>query len=387
MTILSEYEELCEGDFIRAVDNVLYTQYRLPVLPTSQYYNMCFLPRPLPSFQNLKSQVLPMFAPCQQDGLKGPQVAEEGNAASRGELLDMIDVYGFCDGNANNSVDEYRRRFLDRRTPPRGVFVLTLVTEGYWCSPLYCEELFVLEYTCFGMDAADFFGQFATTELAIAYLQNRRIIAQNAPNCNAIGSNRPMTLIKQSSTFDGVIWRCPAHKGCKKSIRDGSFLSGQHISFKIFLMLAYYWAYSVSVGIAAVEAKVSKRRLGFLEFVPDRTRNTLLPIIERSVLPGTEIHSDEWAAYRAIPAIPVIPPYRHLTMNHSENFVSPLTGVHNNVECFWKNVKQKLKKMSGTCDAHVPSYMDEFMWRQLNGKKTRTAFDNLLDQIAAFYPV
>jgi len=38
------------------------------------------------------------------------------------EYCDMDIVYGFSDGNARASFDEYRRRFPDRRIPSRGVF-------------------------------------------------------------------------------------------------------------------------------------------------------------------------------------------------------------------------------------------------------------------------
>ena len=38
------------------------------------------------------------------------------------EYCDMHFVYGFCDGNARAAVDEYRRRFPDRRIPSRSVF-------------------------------------------------------------------------------------------------------------------------------------------------------------------------------------------------------------------------------------------------------------------------
>ena len=33
------------------------------------------------------------------------------------EYFDMHFVYGFCDGNARAAVDEYQRRFADRRIP------------------------------------------------------------------------------------------------------------------------------------------------------------------------------------------------------------------------------------------------------------------------------
>ena len=38
------------------------------------------------------------------------------------EYCDMHFVYGFCDWNARAAVDEYTRRFSDRRIPSRRVF-------------------------------------------------------------------------------------------------------------------------------------------------------------------------------------------------------------------------------------------------------------------------
>ena len=58
----------------------------------------------------------------------------------------------------------------------------------------------------------------------------------------------------------------------------------------------------------------------------------------------------------------------------------------NDVEGFWSNAKRKNKAMGGTTEI-LPSYLDEFQWRQLFGKKTSEAFDNLLNQISIYYPV
>ena len=63
---------------------------------------------------------------------------------------------------------------------------------------------------------------------------------------------------------------------------------------------------------------------------------------------GTMIHSDQWGGYMhgAIAAIPVIPPYIHQSVNHTRNFVDPLTEAHtNHVENFWKNIKMKFKSV------------------------------------------
>ena len=38
------------------------------------------------------------------------------------EYCDMHFVYGFCNGNARAAVEEYQRRFTDRRIPSRGAF-------------------------------------------------------------------------------------------------------------------------------------------------------------------------------------------------------------------------------------------------------------------------
>ena len=43
--------------------------------------------------------------------------------------------------------------------------------------------------------------------------------------------------------------------------------------------------------------------------------------------------------------------------------------------------------MSGTNSELLASYLDEFQWRQMFGKKTNEAFDNILNQISIYYPV
>uniref|UniRef100_A0A0L8IIW8 ISXO2-like transposase domain-containing protein n=1 Tax=Octopus bimaculoides TaxID=37653 RepID=A0A0L8IIW8_OCTBM len=90
---------------------------------------------------------------------------------------------------------------------------------------------------------------------------------------------------------------------------------------------------------------------GFLVFVPDRSSETLLPLIKKFIKPGTSVYSDCWSAYNGIAEIEVTPKYTHFKVNHSENFVDPTISAHtNSVECYWKNVKRRFKSMM---EAHI----------------------------------
>ena len=103
--------------------------------------------------------------------------------------------------------------------------------------------------------------------------------------------------------------------------------------------------------------------LGYMEVVPDRTAATLLPIIQNHTLPNTTIHSDQWQAYSRVGSLTNV--NTHATVNHSLHFVDPVTGVHTqNVESYWARVKSKFKKMKGCHESQLPSYLDEFMWRE-----------------------
>ena len=71
------------------------------------------------------------------------------------------------------------------------------------------------------------------------------------------------------------------------------------------------------------------------QFVNDRTQTTLFPILTRVVAPGTLIWSDEYATYTGgpnrDPSLPtplsMLGPYQHQHVNHSVNFLDPVTGL------------------------------------------------------------
>ena len=108
--------------------------------------------------------------------------------------------------------------------------------------------------------------------------------------------------------------------------------------------------------------------------VSRRDASTLLPIIHAHVLPGTTI---QWAAYNGVQTLPNV--VTHSTVNHSLEFVNPVTGVHTqNIESYWNHVKHKFKHMKGVHLQQLPSYLDEFMWRERHGKTVSLAFQNII---------
>lgn len=287
----------------------------------------------------------------------------------------------------------------------------------------------------------------ASYDAAKLFLRHHCILQREIPLC--VDCRQPMTEVKVGRG-DEQMWRCPKHKTNKISLRVGSFLSNHNISFQDFVAISYCWSHQISVATSTEmvglsktsiiqwfsylrdvcshklllepstiggeghlvqidESLMSRRKnhkgrvvperwvfggydtsdkIGFLRFVEDRSAATLLPIIQQVVLPGTTIHSDQWAAYNDITNIPVVPPYVHASINHSENFVDPVTGVHTqHVECMWKNAKRKFKAMLGVQSTMLPSHLDEFMWRQRYGATHDDALNNILLHISQWYIV
>ena len=113
-----------------------------------------------------------------------------------------------------------------------------------------------------------------------------------------------------------------------------------------------------------------------MEIVSTRDAATLLPIIQSHTAPGTIIDSDQWRAYNSVNTIPAVASHR--IINHSLHFVDPATG---------NRVKTKLKRMKGCDGNQLPSYLDEFMWRERHGKTASEALRNIIRDISVQYPV
>lgn len=111
-----------------------------------------------------------------------------------------------------------------------------------------------------------------------------------------------------------------------------------------------------------IERTTGTNQKRFIEFVDNRSKVTLLEIIQRRIAPGTIIMSDGWGAYRNLSRIG----YRHFVVNHSKNFVHPENrNVHTqNVENQWRQIKRWLRSKGTNLGGAIQEYLDEWQYRR-----------------------
>lgn len=130
-------------------------------------------------------------------------------------------------------------------------------------------------------------------------------------------------------------------------------------------------------------------RRGLVLFVPNRNRQTLFNQITNHVRPGSEVWTDCWGGYRGLGNIGGVPQYIHRTVNHTQNFVDPITGVcTNGVEGYWSKLKRFCRKLGVMQSQLLAEHIDHFMWYEIySGNSANETFVNLLTHKKERYPV
>ena len=97
-------------------------------------------------------------------------------------------------------------------------------------------------------------------------------------------------------------------------------------------------------------------------YVPNRTRNTLLPIIRHYIAGGSKIVSDCWMAYDSLSD----EGFNHIQVNHSYEFRDELTGAHTDcIEGTWKWTKRSTIDGGGCLDEHLQLLLDCYSFRAM----------------------
>ena len=120
--------------------------------------------------------------------------------------------------------------------------------------------------------------------------------------------------------------------------------------------------------------------------VSDRTEATLLPIIQRHVIPGSTIYSDGWSAYYNLNDAG----YRHFTVLHKYAFkkeyrntaTGAIVTVHTNrIEGAWKHAKDHFRRIVGTKSQQFEGHLAEIMWRSDSKGQVYEKFFELLQEV------
>ena len=100
--------------------------------------------------------------------------------------------------------------------------------------------------------------------------------------------------------------------------------------------------------------------------MPDRTIQTLFNIIFDKALPITQINTDCFSSYRTLSRVLDFDGnnfYNHYTVNHSKNFIDPITNTHtNNIKYFFSHFRKFFNKCSRK-RFYLGAYIDEFFYR------------------------
>lgn len=108
----------------------------------------------------------------------------------------------------------------------------------------------------------------------------------------------------------------------------------------------------------------------FLVPVKKRDSQTLIPLIQKHILPGTRIISDCWKSYDVLSEMD----FTHLTVNHSVNFVDPETGANTQtIESTWWQIKRGLPETHTRHD-RLYLYLGEYLWRKIAEKERKDEF-------------
>ena len=101
--------------------------------------------------------------------------------------------------------------------------------------------------------------------------------------------------------------------------------------------------------------------------VPNRNKETLLPIILNTVEQDSTIMTDEYTAYKDLKHN-----YTHQKVNHSaKEYVNQMAHT-NGIENFWSHLKRGIDGIYHWCSKeHMQSYIDEFISR-CNIRNVRT---------------
>ena len=96
----------------------------------------------------------------------------------------------------------------------------------------------------------------------------------------------------------------------------------------------------------------------YTKMIPNARSDTLMPIINRMIVPDSIVYTDTWASYNALD----ISDFHHVRIHHSKLFADRDNHI-NGIENFWNQAKRVLRKFNGVPKHHFHLFLKECEWR------------------------
>ena len=96
----------------------------------------------------------------------------------------------------------------------------------------------------------------------------------------------------------------------------------------------------------------------YTKIIPDASSMTLMPIIERKVIPDSIVYSDSWRGYNVLD----VSEFKHYRINHSKLFADKQNHI-NGIENFWNQAKRHMRKFNGVPRVNFGLFLKECEWR------------------------
>ena len=116
----------------------------------------------------------------------------------------------------------------------------------------------------------------------------------------------------------------------------------------------------------------------YTKIIPNARSATLMPIIERKVIPDSIVYSDCWRGYNVLD----VSDFKHYRINHSKLFADRRNHI-NGIENFWNQAKRHMRKFNGVPREHFPLFLKECEWR-FNNPNPQTQMKQIKQWVKEF---
>lgn len=96
----------------------------------------------------------------------------------------------------------------------------------------------------------------------------------------------------------------------------------------------------------------------YTQIIQDAKATTLVPIIQKKVIPDSIVYSDCWRGYNTLD----VTDFKHYRINHSKLFADKRNHI-NGIENFWNQAKRHMRKFNGIPKENFWLFLKECEWR------------------------